>query len=264
MKYNYSMDFSTLQDLLQEQLSRLPGDVALSVKFLDSEEIFEHNSNLKFWAASVIKIPICLTVYKQIQEGTLDPEKRYKIAGNNKVDGSGISKLFSPDTEFTLRDLVVMAITISDNSASNQLVDIVGGANVIEDYILKIGMTSTTHRHKMMIKAGKGPNLITAQDISFLLEKMYKNKLPGSGELLEIMKHTRLRDRIVDLLPNSVLVSHKPGSLPEAVHEVGVIYSQKPFTFCFFSDEQKDKRQAKRALSTCAKLCYEYSEKFQN
>ncbi|MFC1755937.1 serine hydrolase [Patescibacteria group bacterium] len=252
------MNYSELSNKLNEELNKLQGQVGLSVDFVDIGDLFEFNSDDKFWAASVIKLHISGTVYKQIEDRVLDNKKRYAIDEVNRVDGSGISKLFDKDTLFTLHDLIVMSIAISDNSTANQLTEIVG-ADSIEEFIQEIGLKNTSFKHKMMIKAGKGPNLITARDATLFLKKLYNKELPGSEKILEIMKHTKLRNRIPDRIPNDVEVAHKPGSLPRAMHEVGIVYSKRPFIFSFFSDDQEDKKLTNEVLSKCAKLCFDYS-----
>ncbi|MFZ5425010.1 MAG: serine hydrolase [Patescibacteria group bacterium] len=250
--------FNSLQVDLKNEVSKINGQVALKVKFLNSDETFEYNAYAQVWAASVIKIPLVCTVYKQINEKQIYDQERHIIKQENRVDGSGIAKLFSTSTEFTIHDLIVMTLTISDNSATNELIDIVG-VGATETYMHKLGLVNTTLRHKMMVKAGKGPNLTTATDITTLLEKLYKKVIPGKDEVLNFMKHTRLRDRLPRKIPNTVEVANKPGSLPEAMHDVGVVFSANPFIFSFLSDDQKDKEITREVISNCAKSCFDYS-----
>jgi beta-lactamase class A len=251
------MTFTTLTTQLDASLSKLLGSVSLKVKFLSSDAEYFYKQDEQFWAASVIKIPIACVVYMQQFSGVLDSSLRHKIKPENRVEGSGIAKIFDSDTAFTLHDLLVLAITISDNSATNELIDIIGWESV-ENYMKELGLENSTFRHKMMITAGRGPNLTTAQDMAILLEKLYTHEIPGSKELIEIMKHTRLRDRISARIPNNIPIAHKPGSLPKAMHEVGIVYSKNPFIFCFFSDDQEDKEITRRVLGECAQCCYEF------
>lgn len=252
------MTFEQLKENLLTELKTLGGEVGVKVKFLTTGEEFTFNEDLQFWAASVIKIPIACEFYRQVEDGKLNEKDKTKITEDNYVEGSGITRLLDKEDTFTFRDLVVLMLTISDNTATNQLVDAVGW-EAIEAYMKKLGLSNTTFRHKMMIKAGRGPNFTTAKDTTTLLEKIYRSDIPGSAKILEILKQQQDRRRIPLYLPNDVDIAHKPGSLEKAVHDVGIIYAKTPFIFAFFSDDQEDKNLTNEVLSTCAKLCYTYS-----
>ncbi len=249
-----------IEQIIHEQLNLLTGEVALKVKFLNTNDEISINPDKQFWAASVIKVPIACTFYKEVESGELKLEERNRINDDNYVLGSGIVKLLDKTTRLTNKDLITLMLTVSDNSAANQLVDLIG-AQSVETYMKELGLNNTTFRHKMMIPAGKGPNLTTAGDMCLLLEKMYKNEIFGSKEILEIMQEQLDRTRIPLYLPNDIKVAHKNGSLPQALHEVGIVYAKNPFIFCFFSDNQKDKRKTNEVLSQCAKLCFEKANK---
>lgn len=80
----------------------------------------------------MIKIPIAIETYNQIQNGKLNIENRYKIKRENRVLGSGILKLLDTDNKYTLKDLITLMITISDNSATNEIIDLIGWESVEE------------------------------------------------------------------------------------------------------------------------------------
>jgi beta-lactamase class A len=251
------MTFSTLQNQVNDELNKLNGQVALEARFIKTNDRIAFNDSLAFWAGSVIKIPIALAVFKQVQDKRFNLIDRMKIDQANCVDGSGIAKLFDKDTELTLHDLTVLMLTISDNSATNQLIDVIGWES-IEAYMKILGLNKISLRHKMMIKEGRGPNLITAQDMSFLLEKMYRNELPGSKDILDIMKHEQDRSRIQKGVLKGIEVASKLGSLEKAHHSAGVVYVKNPFTFVFLSDDQEDKMMTNAVLVKCVELCSEY------
>lgn len=254
------MDIASLRNQLHKELFRLEGSVALSVKFLGTQEVFDYNETNDFWAASVIKVPIACEFYKQVQGGKLSPKTKTRVVGENRVQGTGVIKLLDEDDEFTYLDLVTLMLVVSDNAATNGVIDAVGWEN-IEPYMQSIGLTSTTFKHKMMITAGRGPNLSTTKDITTLFEILYKNDIAGAVAILDILKKQQDRTRIPLFLPNEVEIAHKLGSLPSAMHDAGIIYTKNPFIFVFFSDDQKDKRLTNDVLSLCAKLCYEYGAK---
>lgn len=261
------MTFKSLIEQLNHKLNTLKGDVGLYVKFLGTQKTFEYNSGQQFWAASTIKIPIALAFYKKATETNLDINSRIQINNENFVLGSGITKLLDKSNQYTYKDLITLMLTVSDNSATNELIDYCK-INFIEEYIQDLGLKNTTFRHKMMISGGNGPNLTTAKEMGILLEKMYKNEVVGGTEVLEIMTEQLDRSRIPLLIPNDVKISYKNGSLKEAMHEVGIVYAgdksknadADDFIFCFYSDDQKDKRKTNQVLSDCAKLCFDYSK----
>lgn len=250
--------FEELSNKLDESLEKLEGDVSLLVKFLKSEEEYKFHQKKQFWAASVIKVPLACAIYKFTSEGKVDLDDKVRIKNGNYVLGSGIVKLLDKKNKYSYKDLLILMLTVSDNTATNELIDLVGAENV-EKYMNNLGLKDTTFRHKMMIKAGKGPNLTTVYDIAKLLEMMCKNELPGSSEILAVMQEQLDRTRIPLYIPNEVKISHKYGNLPEAVHEIGVVFSENPFIFCFMSDDQKDKLRTKDVLSKSAKLCFDYT-----
>lgn len=252
------MKFEKLTTTLSNRLSELEGDSGLHIKFIRSNQEYKFNENKQFWAASVIKIPIALTFFKKIEPTNTNLGERLTISDENYVGGSGITKLLDKGLELTYKDLITLMLVVSDNTATNQVIDFIGWKSV-KSYMKELGLSNTTLKHKMMIKTGKGPNLTTPLDMGSLLEKMYRKELPGSNEILKIMQEQLDRTRIPLYIPNDIKISYKNGSLPEALHEVGIVYSRNPFIFCFFSDNQKDKRRTNETLSNCAKDCFEYS-----
>ncbi len=253
------MTFEDLKNNLEGNLKKLYGKKSVVVKFIDSGDTFSINENQQFWAASVIKIPIIVELFRQAEDNSIDLEKKHSIKPENRVKGSGIAHLLDENSTYTAKDLAKLAIILSDNAATNEIVDLVGKENV-ENHIKKLGLENTTFKHKMMIKAGKGPNLTTTKDIASLLEKLYKNELPSSKDIVNILIETKLRDRIPKHIPNDIKIAHKTGSLQKAVHDVGIIYTSNPFIFCFLSDDQEDKELTKDIIGKCTKLCFEYAQ----
>lgn len=253
------MQFSELKEKLANELSRIEGQKALSVKFLNTEEAITVNEKLQIWAASVIKIPIACEFFRQEHEGHFDKNRKTRLQQENRVDGTGILKMLDPEDEFTYLDLVKLMLVLSDNAATNEIIDLIGWENV-EKFTKSIGLEATTFRHKMMIAAGRGPNLTTSADMAKLLEMLHQKTLSGAEEIINILKHHYDRSRIPLLIPNKIEIAHKFGSLPEAMHDVGIIYSKNPFVFVFLTDDQKDKHLTNEVLSKCAKYCFDYSE----
>lgn len=258
VKLNKIMTYNQLSETIENKLLQLSGQISVYIKFLNTGEIISHNENLQVWAASVIKVPIACTFYKHIHETKLDENTYIEVKQENRVEGTGIIHLLNNEDKFTLLDLATLMLAVSDNAATNELVDLVGWESV-EKYMVELGLTQTTFRHKMLIKAGRGPNLTTAKEMAMLLEKLHDKKLTGAQEILNLMKEEKDRTRMPLFLPNDIEIAHKTGSLPEAVHDIGIIYATQPFIFSFLSDDQKDKIKTTMTIAECVKDCFDFA-----
>ena len=111
---------------LREILKDVDGTYGLYVSLPDEGEKLEINSRQVFNSASTIKIPILALLLKDFEEGRLDPEQRAPLAEGNRVRGSGILKVMSSKVELTLYDYAILMMIVSDNSATNHIIDAVG------------------------------------------------------------------------------------------------------------------------------------------
>ncbi len=248
------MDIEFVSNKLNKAVAELKGPFGLYVNFLSNNNEIKINENVQFWAASVVKLPIACVVYKNISDLT----KRIKIKPENYVEGTGVIKLLDRSDEFTIKDLLNLMVAATDNTATNELVDLVGRES-IESYMKELGMKDSTFRHKMFISAGLGPNLTTVADVHTLLIKLYRNEIADAAELVGIMKKQQDRRYMPLYLPNDILLAHKTGSLTDGIHDVGIVYAKKPFIFVFLSDDQPDKLETARVVSQCTKICFDYA-----
>lgn len=244
-----------LEKEIKDVIKPLSGNVSVYVKYLLRNEVLEINGRKQMDAASVIKLSILCEFYKQVKKNTIDTNEWIQVNESNIVDGSGVIKLLHHHTKYTVYDLAKLMIVVSDNSATNEIVDMMGWETV-EKYMKELSLPDITFRHKMMITAGRGDNLITANNIGILLEKIYTNSVIGSDEMLAILKGQRLRNYLPKLLPKDVPIANKTGSLEDTLHDVGIVFSDNPFVFVFLSEGQTSREETGEVLSQCAKLCF--------
>jgi beta-lactamase class A len=122
---------ATLADELTEQFKPLidahKGQVAVAVKDLKSGERFEHNAERPMPTASLIKFPLMITAYQQMEEGKLNAEDKITLKKEDKVPGSGIlTEHFSDGATISLNDAIHLMIVYSDNTATNLVLEKVG------------------------------------------------------------------------------------------------------------------------------------------
>jgi beta-lactamase class A len=108
-------------------LAQADGELAFAATNLTSGEELARNDGRLMPTASVFKLPLLVEVFRQSEAGALDLDERVTLRAQDVVMGSGILRDFSPGLQPTLRDLAMMMIIVSDNSATNLLLDRVGG-----------------------------------------------------------------------------------------------------------------------------------------
>src|SRR5260221_8654799 len=168
---------------LEEELTfidkGLDGVMGLAVKDLTSGETFLIHGDEVMPQASSIKIAVLANLYLQAQQGKLKLTDEYVVRALDLVSGSDIMLGLTPGvTRLTLRDLATMMVAVSDNSATNVLIDRLGMDN-INSMLVDLGLHSTRLRRKMMdLKAaGEGrENVATPREMTALLENIYRDK----------------------------------------------------------------------------------------
>src|SRR5215208_8092523 len=123
------------------------GEVALAAMNLTTGEEIARNGDRSMPTASVFKLPLLVEVFRQAEAGALDLDERVTLRAEDVVMGSGILRDFGPGLQPTLRDLAMMMVIVSDNSATNLLLDRVGGPRQVNATMRDLGLPSiVVHR----------------------------------------------------------------------------------------------------------------------
>ncbi len=195
------------------------GVVGIAVIDLASGERFGVNESLVFPQGSAIKIPILIELFRQAESGTVSLADRMPVRAADQVGGTGVAQYFgNGESMLSLRDLAVLMIALSDNTATNLLIPKLGMASV-NGTMVSLGAPSVKLQ-RMMIRpresAMGNENIATPADAAALMGRIHTCALPMSRE-----KCNELR-RILELprdgafpasVPGSVRVAWKPGSV---------------------------------------------------
>lgn len=258
------MGVSPIDSAISSILGSIEGVFGIAAWHTGREERILINETEVFPTASVIKVPILVDLYCQRDEGRLSLDETMQLKDEWKVDGSGILKELHVGLELTLLDLATLMIVISDNTATNMIIDRLGTESV-NRRMRALGLQSTVLARKMydFEQAALGKeNLCTPQDIMLLLKLMAEGKISSkstSMEMLEIMARQQYRDRIPLLLPEGTRIANKTGSITGVAHDVGVVYtSGGPYILCVMSKGIADKIAADRAIAEVSKVIYDH------
>ena len=224
-----------------ERLSRIDGKVGFYYKNLVTGEVVKYNEKEPMLAASLIKLTVLGEVFRGIENGEISENEVFTTRDEDKVPSCGALNYMKENLKVTLEDLYVLMIILSDNYATNMLIDKLGIDN-INKTIKGIGLKNTVLNRKMFDdeKAALGlENYISVNDISYLLEKMYNKELideKSSEEMLSILKNQRLNGKIpffIQSIRPKIDIAHKTGEDNNITHDVGIVFTKEPFIVCF-------------------------------
>ena len=228
---------------LEGYLKGIPGKLAVFCKNLVTGEILDYNGDIPMMAASVIKIPVLIETFRQIQAGMLKKDQLYVLEEGDKLPSCGCLNRMHAGLNLTVQDLYNLMIILSDNTAANILIRLLGGTEEINGSLAKMGyQTCRVNRLLFDSEASdKGiENYVSGREIGDMLEKMYRGKMidrKSSEEMLEIMKSQRLKNKIPFYFQGCVPIAHKTGEDDGITHDVGIIFGSQPFILCCMSNE---------------------------
>lgn len=214
---------------LAEIAREVPGVMGIAVVDLATGERLGVHEELVFPQGSAIKIPVLLELYRQAEAGALELHERVRVDAADQVGGSGILQSFGDGTsQLSLRDLAVLMINLSDNTATNLLIDRVGMQNVNRT-MQELGLTRTKLQRKMIRpedSARGNENLSTPAEATRLMARIARCELPITAEhcadlrtILEIPKGGTLSAPI----PSGVPVAWKSGSITGVNNAWGIV-----------------------------------------
>lgn len=245
---------------LEKYLKELDSEIVVSMKLQDQtgELLFEKNSQKVVPSASVIKIPILFSLLKAKE---INLKHAYTLQPKDIVGGSGEIQYEVPFNEFTYNYLAQKMISVSDNTATNILIEKLGSEQIQED-INNWGLTNTKLNRKMMdfeaIKAGK-QNFTTCEDINGLLLKLLNKQLlskKSGKKAMEILLACEDRTTIPRNIPINVPIAHKTGTLDYVRGDAGIIFSKNILILTVFVENFESLQQAETIIGKIAECCY--------
>ncbi len=258
------------QQLLWQKLESTINDVdhnldgVLGVAILDvsSGKKFLLHADEVFPQASSIKIAVLAELYRQAQTGKLKLTDLYTVQASDLVADSDIMGGLTPGvTRITLRDLATMMVAVSDNSATNVLIDRVGMENV-NALMDSLALPHTRLRRKMMdLKAaGEGrENISTPAEMMTLLEDIYRGKVLNPEMTADFFKalSTHKESFIPRDLPEGLKIANKPGELEGVRNDSGVVFVEnRPYVICVMTTYLRHEREGEEAIKKISAAAY--------
>jgi beta-lactamase class A len=224
---------------VRAEVENFSGSVRLYAKNLDTGAVYSLGGDERVRTASTIKLPIMVEAYARVAEGRAGWTDELVLTKEKKVSGAGILPELSDGLKITLRDAVHLMMTLSDNTATNMVIDHLT-ADAVNARMAALGLSETRLMRKVMgggaSEEGKreenrrfGLGRSTPREMVLLLEKMERGEVvspAASKEMLDLMKREQGRDGIGRAMWR-VPKATKAGALDALRSDVGVIYSPR-------------------------------------
>ena len=273
---------------IKEKLNSARGSYGVYYRNLVTDEEFEvlkGTDDDVFESASVIKLWVMSAIYQAAEEGRLSLDQKIEIKQDDLVPGpgvpdyhkdqqdgcltpdmfpeSGILNYLTPGLSLSLEDIIRLMILISDNTAVNVLIDLLG-KDEINGHIRSLGSTKTVLKRKLfepVYGATDKENLFSLKETGEYFRKMYCGELvstEASKAMCALLQNQQYTYKIPFFMRH-VPIAHKTGEDQGIENDCGIVFASEPFVFCFASNEA-DEAQAIRLCQDIAKDIYDYVE----
>lgn len=253
------VNLTQLKSEIEALITSSGAEVAVAWRPLDAEpgEQILINPTLRFHAASTMKVPVMIELYRQASAQRLKLDDKVLVTNQftSIEDGSPFVLAATADSDgetykalgkkLTWRQLVEACITVSSNLATNILIEHLG-ARKIQATVDTLGASGMQVlrgvEDQKAFDAGKN-NTTDAMGLLALFEAIGKGRAinpVASAEMLAILKRQKINDRIPAGLPPGTIVAHKTGNVTGIYHDAGIVYSTRPYVLVVLTRGIKD------------------------
>ncbi len=273
-----SITLTQLETNIKAEFDRTDGDFAIAFKNLqEPQEKLLINAHKSFHAASTMKTPVLMEVYKQAAAGkfSLDDSLTVKNEFKSIVDSS-LYALSPEDDSYSLlyeqigqpqsiRDLSYNMIIASSNLATNIVIELVGADNVTQTLRDMGASDIEVLRGVEDIKAYRAglSNSTTAYDLMLMFEQIARGEAvneEASQKMIDILLDQKFNKIIPTKLPDSVKVAHKTGWITGLHHDSGIVFlpDGRKYALVLLSKNLSDEDAGVETLATVSKMVYDY------
>ena len=267
-----------LESLVTSKVEEIEGDIAVAYLNLSnpSDSLFI-NIDEKFHAASTMKVPVMIELFKQQAAGNFDLNDTIVLRNQFKsiVDGSLYSMDIGEDSDdevygkidqkVTMREIMIPMITTSSNLATNALIEIVDAKKVTQtmrdlgaDNIEVLRGVEDQKAYDQGLS-----NSTTARDLVMIMKAIAEGEAGNNDdtkEMLEILKDQKWNDMIPKYFPDNIAVAHKTGSITGVHHDAAIVYlpSGEQYILVLLSKNLKDWDKGTDQLARISETIFNY------
>lgn len=274
-----SIQPDSLQDAIVARIAQAAGAVvAVSYRDLQTGEKLDLSADTVFHAASTMKVPVMIEVLRRAQAGAFSLDQEILLVNQfaSLADGSPFSLNMADDGDSVLygkigervkiRELLQRMIVRSSNLATNQLIELVGAANVTATArslgATKLSVLRGVEDQKAFDKGMI--NTTTSADLATLLEGIEKGIVlssSSSAEMREILLAQEFNEKIPAGLPPGTKVAHKTGEITAVSHDAAVVYppDRKPYVLVVLTKGIRESSASSTLIADISRIVWNHA-----
>jgi beta-lactamase class A len=238
----------TLQNQIEFLVKGFHGTVGIFVYDLKRNRTASFNADTVFPTASIVKIPIMIGIMNRIQNKELEFHQNMVYKDTIKYDpGEDVLASFKPDEKILLSKLILLSISLSDNTASLMLQGIAGGGQRINFIMDSLGYIYTRVNSRTPGRESEreiyGWGQTTPREMARLMEQIEKGKVlsrHSSDRMLRTLGRQYWDEEAISQIPPDVFVASKSGAVDESRNEILYVNAPNPYIFSIFTKNNAD------------------------
>jgi beta-lactamase class A len=283
-------------DQIRALVEPFDGVVGLAAKDFGSGDEIRYNADTIFPTASTFKTALLYELYRQVDQGIIDPAMRITFEDRQRVPGSGVLQDLDAGAVLTVKDIATLMIVVSDNAGTDIIYDLIGRGPVAET-LARLGMTQThlplgcweilaglqnldpadpsltydelkrrldetdSPWESNALKETPDNDISTPNDLLHLIETIHKGdglSAASRDAVIDILKRQKFAERIPALLPFGVQVAHKTGSVKGVRNDIGIVYAgDTTYGIALMSKRAESGVVATELLAKLSKVVYD-------
>lgn len=260
--------WSGMEESVRAVVKETDAVVGVAILDLTDQRAFYLNADAIYPTASTIKIAVLAELYRQNERGSgAKLGDLYTVNAKDGVGTEGILQAMSAGvSRITNHDLALLMVSLSDNSATNVLIDRVGMDNV-NAWLSQVGLERTRlRRHMLDVKAAQEgrENTATPRELVTMLRAIHEGKVFGKATTEDFIKmlSTQKSSYIPRLLPVDLTIANKPGSLDAVRNDAGIVFVPgRPFAIAVMTTFARDELDAEHSIARIAHAAWSYFDR---
>ena len=249
------------------------GEIGVYIKSLKTGKVVQINADTVFPSASIVKVPILIGIINKIKQGELSFHQEFAYHDSMLYAGVDILGSFRNGEKIELSKLLMLMLSMSDNTASLWLQKIAGTGTAINNLMENNGFNTTYVNSKTVGRENDrnkyGWGQTTPKEMAVIFEKMYNRQIISdslSQKMIRLLGRNYWDEEALSEIPSTIFVASKSGAVDASRSEILLVMAKEPYILSVFTKNNKDRswngnNEAWVLTRKLSKLAYEFYSK---